>query len=144
MVLAVVCNTHPPLPPTHTHAHSPHTLTGAGIKGPLTQTNAGGLKLTTATTTTSAAPSLLIQPGLPGPKSGMTGLTTGLTGQTTATGALKPSLTSTTATQAGNGGGGGGGGRKYTFKELEDLINKVQMISCAVNQARSTAYDCAV
>ena len=109
------------------------SLTAPSLTAPsLTAPSLAAPSLTAPSLTTPSltpASALPLPTGLPGPK---TGLTNGfqLTGQTaTATSGLKPPLTTTvTASGSGGGGGGGGGGdsRKYTFKELEGLINKVQ------------------
>ncbi len=56
----------------------------------------------------------LWQPGLPGPAT----TATRLTGLTTAT-------TMTAATGVGTTAAAGASGKKYTYKELEDLINSV-------------------
>ena len=72
------------------------------------------------TTTTTAAPGVGLGLGLPKPTAAST-IKPGLTGLTTAATTASTGLTSSAA-----GGAAGGYGKKYTYKELENLVNKVR------------------
>lgn len=103
----------PPPPYTAPPASSATTTATSGLTG-LT-----GLTSKLTTTTTTAAP-------------GVSGLGLTLQKPTAAsTNTVKPGLNLTTTTAAASTGGaiaGGGSGKSYTYKELENLVNKVSVL----------------
>lgn len=72
--------------------------------------------------TTIATPSIGAGLGLPKPTVAAA-VKPGLTGLTATTG---PSTTSLTSSASSGVGGGSGAGKTYTYKELENLVNKVR------------------
>ena len=102
----------------------PYSAQTTGLSLSQTSSAASGLTGLTSKLTTTATPGVGLGVGLPKPAAAST-IKPGLTGLMTAATTASTGLTSSAASGAA---GGGSSGKKYTYKELENLVNKVRKV----------------